>query len=121
MTIISPLIRMQQQLRIFHWQTRSYAQHKAFGKAYESLDDHIDDFVEVFMGKYGRPIAHINFSVDLDNIADVDITAIIDDYIKFLSSDFVAELNPEADTDLLNIRDDMLGVLNKLKYLLTLK
>ena len=67
MTIISPLIRMQQQLRIFHWQTRSYAQHKAFGKAYESLDDHIDDFVEVFMGKYGRPIAHINFSVDLDN------------------------------------------------------
>ena len=121
MTIISPLIRMQQQLRIFHWQTKSYAQHKAFGKAYEALDDQIDAFVEEFMGKYGRPIARMSFNIELDNYNDTDYLAVINDYIHFLSEELPVNLNLEADTDLLNIRDDMLGGLNRLKYLLTLK
>jgi len=30
-------------------------------------------------------------------------------------------LDPQRDTDLLNIRDEILGEFNKLKYLLTLK
>jgi hypothetical protein len=30
-------------------------------------------------------------------------------------------LNPQTDTDLLNIRDEMVSEFNKLKYLLTLK
>jgi hypothetical protein len=30
-------------------------------------------------------------------------------------------LNPQEDSDLLNIRDEMLGEFNKLKYLITLK
>jgi hypothetical protein len=30
-------------------------------------------------------------------------------------------LNPKTDTDLLNIRDEMLAVFNKLRYLVTLK
>jgi hypothetical protein len=51
MKLISPFLKIQQQLRIFHWQTESYAQHKAFGKAYEALDGLIDDFVEVYMGQ----------------------------------------------------------------------
>ncbi len=47
MKIIVPLVQFQQQLRVFHWQTESYAQHKALGKAYEALDGLIDSFVEV--------------------------------------------------------------------------
>jgi len=54
MKLVSPLIRIQEQLRIFHWQTESYAQHKAFGKAYEELGELIDQFVEVYMGKNGK-------------------------------------------------------------------
>ena len=54
MQIITPLIQFQQQLRIFHWQTDSYAQHRAFGSAYEELDDLIDTFVETFMGIFGK-------------------------------------------------------------------
>ena len=112
---------MQQQLRVFHWQTRSYAEHKAFGKAYKALDDTIDTFVEIFMGKYGRPVAKVTFSVDLDNIKDVNVLEVIDSYVEFLTSNLTSELDPEKDTDLFNIRDEMLGDLNQLKYLLTLK
>ena len=54
MKLITPFLKIQQQLRIFHWQTESYAQHKAFGKAYEEFDDLIDTFVETYIGKYGK-------------------------------------------------------------------
>ena len=53
-SIINGLLRIQQQLRILHWQTKSYARHKAYGKTYDELGDLIDEFMEVQMGKYGR-------------------------------------------------------------------
>ncbi len=46
MNLISTFLCMQSQLRVWHWQTNSYAEHKALGKLYESLDGLVDDFVE---------------------------------------------------------------------------
>ncbi len=117
MRLITPLLEIQNQLRIFHWQTSSYAQHKAFGKAYESLDTLIDDFVEVFIGKYGKTKASIKYSIELSNFDDGYLT-VIDSYISYLTA-LTSELK-DIDTDLLNIRDEMLATLNTLKYLLTL-
>jgi len=68
MQLISPLLKIQNQLRIFHWQTQSYAQHKAFGKAYEELDALIDNFVEIFSGKYGLTKAKLTYHIELVNL-----------------------------------------------------
>lgn len=119
MQLIAPLLKIQNQLRIFHWQTDSYAQHKAFGEAYESLDKHIDDFVEVFIGKYGKTRAKISYKIELDNLTD-DYLTTIDSFIEYLT-DITNHVDQERDTDLLNIRDEILSELNRLKYLLTLK
>ena len=35
--IIIELLTIQNQYRIFHWQTPSYSGHKAFGKAYDNF------------------------------------------------------------------------------------
>ena len=118
MKLISPFIRIQQQLRIFHWQTESYSQHKAFGKAYEALDGLIDAFVEAYIGKYGKVKAKLTYSIELDNLSDNYITY-VNDYIAYLLS-LDNELDASKDSDLLNIRDEMLTVLNRLKYLLSL-
>ena len=50
----STLVAIQTQLRFFHWQTKSYARHQAYGGTYDAMDGLIDNFVEVLMGKYGR-------------------------------------------------------------------
>jgi hypothetical protein len=44
----------------------------------------------------------------------------MDGICEFLVS-MTDELDSRYDTDLLNLRDEMLGDINKLKYLLTLK
>jgi len=115
--IASTLVAIQTQLRFFHWQTKSYARHQAYGGAYSAMDDLIDNFVEILMGKYGR-VPAIPFK--LYNRNEKDIMAFIDETIGYLLG-LNSQLNPDSDTDLLNIRDEMLSEFNKLRYLITLK
>jgi hypothetical protein len=108
------------QYKIFHWQTFSYAQHKAFDGIFESLEDTVDDFVEAFMGKYGRVNSGSGvFSISANNLEGNNFLQFTNNFIDFITNKLPSMLN-EKDTDLLNIRDEMLGDLNQLKYLLSL-
>jgi Family of unknown function (DUF5856) len=119
--VIVNLIKIQNQLRIFHWQTISYASHKALGSAYEDLDELIDSLVEVHQGKYGRIVFETPISLDLVNQSEIDLDAVLIELNDYLTGPFNEMHDPVADTDCLNIRDEILAVINKLRYLLTLK
>lgn len=115
--VASKLIEIHNQLKFFHWQTTSYARHQAYGGVYDAMTDLIDTFVEVMMGKYGRVPA---LPMKVYNRSEKDSATFIDETIAYLLMLSTA-LNPQTDSDLLNIRDEMLAEFNKLKYLLTLK
>lgn len=120
MKVVSPLIQFQEQLRIFHWQTGSYAQHKAFGKAYENIGDLVDQFIEVLMGKHGKLEAEGGkYEIELANFKEGNVDGVLNEFISYLET-FDSELD-EKDSDLLNIRDEIKSEVNRLKYLLTLK
>ena len=38
-------------VKLFHWKTHSFARHKATDELYDSLNDHMDKFVEIMLGK----------------------------------------------------------------------
>ena len=118
MNVITPLVQFQQQIRIFHWQSDTYAQHKAFGKLYESLDDLVDTFIETYMGIFGKSKPTNQFKFVLEPFFEENVTSILNEFDGYLK-DMSYEL--EDHTDLLNIRDSILGEVNKLRYLLTLK
>jgi DNA-binding ferritin-like protein len=109
--IVTNLLTLHNQLKIHHWQTKSYAEHQALGSAYNEFSELIDEFVEVFMGKYGR--------IERSNYKDISAADFVDKYIDYLINELPKSLE-ETDTDLFNIRDEMLAQLHKLKYLLTL-
>lgn len=110
------LIQFEQQLRVFHWQTKSYARHQAYGATYDALGDLIDSFVESYMGKYGRmPIAPIQVkNLESEN----QIEGLLNSFIKGLDT-FSSMF--EKDPDLLNLKDEILQQATKLKYLITLQ
>lgn len=115
------MMNFQQQVKILHWQTTSYARHNAYAFIYDSLDDLIDRFTETCMGKYGRIELSSDISeLKLKNMSDISINSYINEFCEFLI-DLTSEFDAEKDTDILNIRDEILGAVNKLKYLLTLK
>ena len=108
------------QLKIFHWQTKGYARHNAFADTRDTLEGLIDEFVEQAMGKYGRfELTEDSGTIQLSNISELKPESMIDTICNALIQ-LTDNINPE-DTNLLNIRDEMLGAMYKLKYLLTLK
>ena len=112
---------LQAQFKILHWQTKGYARHKAFGETYETLDGLFDEYVEICMGKHGRfNLEDLNKTISLVNLSELDIIQFLQS-IKSKLIGFTNELSSEKDTDLLNLRDEMLGTINKLAYLLTLE
>lgn len=117
--VVAGLQELFNQVKYFHWQTKSFAQHEALGKVFDGLEDLIDDFVEVAMGKYGRPSTKKQ-TLQMFDLEDVDIMEWATGVVDYLLS-FDDVLDETVDTDLLNIRDEMMALVNKLKYLLTLK
>ena len=84
------------------------------------VGDLIDEFTEVMMGKYGRPEFEPEFALMFQDISSISIQNFMDGITEFLVS-FSDQLDTRYDTDLLNIRDEMLALINKSKFLLTLK
>ena len=111
---------MRDQIKIYHWQTSVYARHKATDDVIKALDESIDKYVEVYMGKYGRPrLGAKTGTIHVKNMGAKEPTAFVKKCIRTLIEVVPKGLGP-ADTDLVNLRDEMLGELNQLLYLFTL-
>jgi DNA-binding ferritin-like protein len=115
---------MIMMVKLFHWKTHSYATHKATDELYASLNEHIDSFIEVLLGKTGSRIDLMsNRTIKL---IDLNSQEQLKSKIMSLKSYLVGLDNSRAlstmsNSDLLNIRDEILGDLNKFLYLLTFK
>jgi DNA-binding ferritin-like protein len=115
--VVSHLLTIRNQVKLYHWQTKSFARHKATDDLTDDLDKRIDEFVEVYMGRYGRPT--VRGSIKLHNFSESAAKAFVVKQTKYLSSELPRKIG-KNDTDLLNIRDEILGDLNKVLYLFTL-
>ncbi len=114
-------LNLRDQIKLYHWQTRVYSRHIATDKILESLEKSIDSYVEVYIGKYGRSkISGKNASIVLHNLTDAGVARLVSAAIKYLQGPLTKTLKPN-DTDLMNIRDEMVSDLNQLLYLFTLK
>jgi hypothetical protein len=118
MVRLTPFLTTLCQFKIFHWQTTSYAEHKALGKAYENLDELFDSFVEVYYGKYGRPTDAPEYNIKAESYGG-DIKETIKGFRDQLMNE-LSNLLKEEDKDLLNLKDEIEAEFNRLLYLLSL-
>jgi DNA-binding ferritin-like protein len=119
--ILQVFLLLRNQIKIYHWQTLSYARHKATDDLVEKIDSQIDRFTEVYMGKYGRPhFTAKNSSLKIYDVTDAMAASIISESIKWMQN-VLPTLLSKNDTDLLAIRDELLADLNQTLYVFTLK
>lgn len=119
-TKVNLLLGIHTQLKVFHWQTKGYARHNAFAQTRDELDELMDQFIEEAMGKYGRfTLDDETNNIKLFNLSELKPVEMVETICQAFV-EFTNELDP-VDTNLLNIRDEMLGLFQKLKYLLTLE
>ena len=103
--------------KMYHLSTTSFARHKASDAFDDDVQKHIDRFAEVYIGKYNvKPsISRMNF--DLQYLTDDGIVRLFTESRIYLEN--LDRLVVE--TELLNIRDELLADINKTLYLFNLK
>jgi hypothetical protein len=113
-------LAMRNQIKLYHWQTSLYSRHKATDDVIKALDESIDKYVEVYMGKYGRPkMSSRNNTIVMENLTEKNAVVFVKSCIDVLNQGLVKSLK-KTDTDLVNLRDEMLAELNQLLYLFSL-
>lgn len=117
--IIKIFIEMLNMVKLYHWKTRSFSQHKATDELYEKLNKDIDSFVEIMLGKDESRIKMLEKRIDLlDESNAREFKQRIYEYRDFLT-DMNIYFDSKYDSDLLNIRDEILGDINQFLYLMT--
>jgi hypothetical protein len=117
-------LEMLLMVKLFHWKTYSYATHKATDELYSKLNDDIDKFIEVLLGKTGSRIdlmGHKSISL-IDLSSPEQLKSKIESFKSYLVGLTNNKgLGSMTNTDLLNIRDEILSDMNQFLYLLTFK
>ena len=124
--IVPTFLHMLNTVKLYHWKTTNFATHKATDELYANLNDKLDTFVEVMLGKNelgGRAkllqVTRINLTVYSNNEAFKKQIEIYKTFLLNLSNEQNG-FNTLLNVDLLAIRDEILADFNKFLYLLTL-
>jgi len=115
-------IEMLNTVKLYHWKTHSFATHKATDELYDDLNKYVDEFVEVMLGyKGGIRVNLPRTSVKLNDFSTAEqFKRKLNEYKTTLIS-YTHKLDPNQNSDLLNIRDELLATLNKTAYLLSFR
>jgi DNA-binding ferritin-like protein len=120
-TVFKNILENIVQAKLLHWQTYKYSQHKALDELFDSLIDLGDELAESIMGKYGRPhLSEENLCLQLFNY-DGDLSRFMDNLYSCYRNDCRCLFDENKDSELLNIIDEIISLIDKIKYLLTLE
>lgn len=109
-------------IKLYHWKTKSYPTHKATDELYDKLNDNMDRFIEVILGKTNTRIEMTNkkFFKLIDCNSKIELINHMKNFKKYLVNlDNNIAINSMRNSDLFTIRDEILADVNQFLYLLT--
>lgn len=115
--VLNKFFEARDVIHYAHFNTTSYAEHKALGEFYEGWLGLVDSFVETYQGRYQRITGQIAITAE----SGVDTAAYLNELRTFVSTEAMSIIVPALDVDLANTLADMLDLINHTIYLLTLK
>jgi len=108
-------------IKMLHWQTHSLGEHKAMDKLFNGMLPIMDLIAETAMGKYGRPIAD-GWTIPVCNYeSPKHLSAYLEEMAHCYNTKCRSLFNPENDSEILNTLDTLIELINKTRYLVTLK
>jgi len=114
---VRELLQLRTDIKIFHWQTKSFAYHKISDDLLSSIDDLTDKLVEAGSGLLNiRPEITMETVIRINNIyTKPDFISKLKQINIFLRDQSYLMRN----TEIANIRDEILGSIDKALYLLS--
>jgi hypothetical protein len=106
---LGTLFQSRDMMHIQHLQTTSFAEHKALNAYYDHILDLTDKFAEVYFGRFKR----VEIVIPESKVASAV------EHMKEMQATIDSERN-NYPSELQNIMDEMLALVDKTLYLLTL-
>jgi DNA-binding ferritin-like protein len=100
---VSTFLRILNIIKLFHWNTKVYSQHKATNELYEKLSELTDSYMEKYIGMNGTVLSIQSISLSTNFIDEIHT------FRKFL-------MGLNSSSDLNNVRDEMLGEIHQFLY-----
>lgn len=115
--IVQKFFEFQNNIKLFHFQTESYAAHKSSDDLYSKFQELYDEFLEVYQGEFDR-IPQSNFSTTISSMNDIDIIQYVNDFVDYLD-DLRSQL--ENYNGLTKIIDELEAICTRFNYLMSFK
>ena len=117
--LVKMFLEMLKTIKLYPWNTRSYARHKATDELHEKLSELVDQFVEVMQGKMFSPNRIRTINEEIRAITPMTKEKMVDKILNYIEQlkNFDNMFSSKKDSDLLNIRDEMMAHLNQFLYL----
>jgi len=112
--IVATMTEMLHAVKLHHWRTHDYSVHKATDNLHEALSEQVDSFVEKLLGSKQTRSNLTDLRMRSYNSLP-ELKRRVEHYKRYLQG-----MPASLGTDLLNIRDELLGSLNQFSYMLTL-
>lgn len=112
--IVATMTEMLHAVKLHHWRTHSYSVHKATDNLHEALSEQVDSFVEKLLGSQNTRATLTHVPLHSYNSLP-ELKRRVEHYKRYLQG-----MPASMGTDLLNIRDELLGSLNQFSYMLSL-
>jgi DNA-binding ferritin-like protein len=123
--VFSKILQNMAQTKLLHWQSRMYGQHKALDKLFEGIIDLGDNLAESIMGKYERPtLSQDELCLKLMNFKSPEngeLSQFVGHLHKCYAEDCRSLFDPTKDSEIINILDEIVALIDKIKHLLSLK
>tara|TARA_B100000073_G_C23670617_1_gene548464 strand:+ start:343 stop:789 length:447 start_codon:yes stop_codon:yes gene_type:complete len=118
--IVETFLAILNAVKLYHWKTKSYAQHQATDQLHAKLSEDIDKFVEILIAKSRKRIDMFTKTLRLYDFNNKrQLKTKMFEFREFLL-DLDRVFDSKKDSDIFNIRDDMITEVNQFLYLLTL-
>ena len=117
--IVAKMLTVRNNIKLYHWATSVFARHKATCDFVSAMDGLIDTFVETYSSRYGKPKGLM--TLELAVFSDAEAMQYLDNFATFLVTELPKYVNAKTDSDLLNLRDEMLNQVHQTLYLFTFK
>lgn len=105
----------QSQLRLYHWQTKVFARHKASDELISSVVELSDRFIETLIGKLNARPRLIGSFKKIHDFTDKTIEDYLRECVLYLMNIDIIKDDPA----LLTIRDELVSAIYKTLYLFT--
>lgn len=103
-------LQVLNNVQLVHWNTHSFAAHKATDHLYKALHPLVDSFVEILLQKR---LAPFDSTLKVGHFTQAKFKTYLKNVIQILMA-------MKLDADLANIRDEMVGHIHQFLYLYTL-